>query len=261
MLYSLCIEMLYEDKNFISKFESAFKDGFKYCEFWRWKNQDLKALKNLMQKTGLCITAFSGDDEFSMTDSKEHDLYLNFLEQSLKQALYLNCPYLVVHTDALNPDDGSAKPSVLSFEERLKNTYALLYKAVNLACTYKITLLLEVLNTHVDHKNYFLNDPQLAFEIAAKINSPYLKILYDIYHCQIMQGNIINTIKNNLSHIGYIHFADVPTRTEPTTGELDCKNIIKNLKNFGFQGFFGFELCAKNSTKEAIEKIHSVINH
>ena len=118
----------------------------------------------------------------------------------------------------------------------------MLKKCAPLAQKGGITLVLEPLNTLVDHKNYFLSDPDRAFELIDAVASGNVKLLFDIYHMQIMKGNVIERLQKNIDRIGYIHAADVPGRHEPGTGELSYKNIFAALKEAGYNGFIGFEL-------------------
>ena len=106
----------------------------------------------------------------------------------------------------------------------------------------KVTLLLEALNTRVDHPGNFLSSTRQAAELAGPMESPWIKILYDIYHMQIMEGNIIDTLRKYIDLIGYIHIADVPGRHEPGTGEINFPNVMIALRELGYDGFVGFEL-------------------
>jgi len=83
------------------------------------------------------------------------------------------------------------------------------------------------------------------------VDSPRLKLLYDIYHMQVMEGNIIHTLTSNLDVIGHVHVADVPGRHEPGTGELDYANIFKALQEAGYDGYVGFEFEPTVSSMEA----------
>ncbi len=257
MKYSLCIEMLYQDSSFYEKFAKASSDGFEYCEFWRWKDKDWEKTKNEIGKAGIKISAFSGDDDFSSSDPDDNDAYISFISRSIEKARSINCPNLVIHSDALNPADGSAKQfkKNLSAENKLINLYEVLKKCSIPASENGITLVLEPLNTIVDHKNYFLSDPDTSFDLVRSVGSPNVKLLYDVYHMQIMKGNITERLVNNIDVIGYIHVADVPGRHEPGTGEINYANVFKALKDSHYSGFAGFELSPLCDDKKAVEAI------
>lgn len=257
MKYSLCIEMMYEKLDFLDKFKAASDDGFEYAEFWRWDGRDWDIIKKAVEDSGLKISAFSGDDKFSPVDADEKDDYLDFLGRSIEKAVSIKCPNLVIHSDALNPEDGSAKDpgKKLSYEIKLLNLYDVLKEGSIMAEKAGVTLVLEPLNTLVDHKNYFLSDPDVSFDLIRSVGSENVKLLYDIYHMHIMKGNVIERVTKNIDCIGYFHAADVPGRCEPGTGELNYKKIFSAIKDSGYTGFTGFELVPSGDNSTAVEAI------
>ena len=263
MKYSICIENLYKDRSFEDKFSAARSDGFEYCEFWTWKDRNWKDIKKAIADSGIKIAAFSGDDEYSLINPDENRLYAEFLRESIKKAKEIHCRYLVIHSDALN-QDGSAKEMVkpLSYEAKLLNIYKVLKGVAPFAEMEDVTLVLEPLNTRLGqpraHQNYFLDHPQTAFELTRQVGSEKVKVLYDIYHMQLMAGNIIHTLKENMDQLGYIHLADVPGSHEPGTGELNCNNILKALDSMGYAGFVGFELLPSETDEKAVKAIQGI---
>src|SRR4030042_5397591 len=125
-----------------------------------------------------------------------------------------------------------------------------------------VTLVLEPLNTRLGepraHKNYFLEYPKPAFDLTRQVGSEKIKVLYDIYHMQLMAGNVIKTLEKNTDQLGYIHLADVPGSHEPGTGELNNINILKALDSMGYEGFVGFELLPFETDEKAIEAIKRI---
>jgi hydroxypyruvate isomerase len=263
MKYSVCIENFYKDLPFEDKFAAAKRDGFEYCEFWTWENRDWGRVKKVIADSGVKIAAFSGDDEYSMINSDENGMYVDFLKKSMEKAKEIHCNYLVVHSDALNTD-GSAKEigKPFSYEAKLLNMYKVLKNIAPFAEKENITLVLEPLNTRVgeprSHKNYFLEYPEPAFELTRQVGSEKVKVLYDIFHMQLMAGNVIKTLEKNIDQLGYIHLADVPGSHEPGTGELNCRNILEALDSMGYAGFVGFELLPSETDRKAIEAIKRI---
>lgn len=121
-----------------------------------------------------------------------------------------------------------------------------------------IILNLEPLNVIVDHRGYFLRNSSMGFNILKAINSKNIKILYDIYHMQIMEDNIIRNIEENVDLIGHIHIADVSGRHEPRTGELNFSNILRALEKIGYNGYIGFEYIPLNNTEASLESVKSI---
>jgi len=104
-----------------------------------------------------------------------------------------------------------------------------------------VTVVPEVLNTRVDHPGYYLASSYEGYEIVHAVDSPNVKILYDIYHQQITEGNVIENLTRNIEYVGHIHFADVPGRNEPGTGEVNYENVFAALEEAGYDGFVGAE--------------------
>lgn len=263
MKYSICIENFYRDLPFEDRFAAARRDGFEYCEFWTWKNRNWEGVKKAIADSGIKIASFSGDDEYSLIHPDESSLYIEFLRKSIEKAKEIHCRHLVIHSDALN-QDGSAKKTgrPLSDEVKFLNMYKVLERVAPFAEKEDVTLVLEPLNTRSgqsrEHKNYFLDHPQPAFDLTRQVGSERVKVLYDIYHMQLMAGNIIATLAENIDQLGYIHLADVPGSHEPGTGELNCKNILKALDSMGYDGFVGFELLPSGTDEKAIQAIQGI---
>jgi hydroxypyruvate isomerase len=264
MKYSICIENFYKNLSFEDKFAAAKRDGFEYCEFWTWKDRNWEDIKKAIADSGIKIAAFSGDDVYSLINPDESRCYTAFLRESIAKAKEVHCRYLVIHSDALNKD-GSAKEIAggpLSDEAKLLNMYKVLKGIAPFAEHEEVTLVLEPLNTRSGqpraHKNYFLDHPQPAFDLTRQVGSDRVKVLYDIYHMQLMDGNIIHTLEENINQLGYIHLADVPGSHEPGTGELHCGNILKALDSMGYAGFVGFELLPSETDEKAMKAIKEI---
>ena len=104
-----------------------------------------------------------------------------------------------------------------------------------------MVMIVEPLNHWVDHPGMFLTRIPQAYLICRAVGSPACKILYDLYHQQITEGNLIGNLDTAWEEIAYIQVGDHPGRNEPTTGEINYKNIFKHLYNNGYQGLIGME--------------------
>jgi hydroxypyruvate isomerase len=104
-----------------------------------------------------------------------------------------------------------------------------------------LVMVLEPLNPFRDHPNMFLSKVPQAYLICRAVNSPSCKILFDMYHQQITEGNIIPNIDLAWSEVAYFQTGDNPGRNEPTTGEMNYRNIFRHLHNKGFTGVLGME--------------------
>ena len=238
MQFSLCIDSIYPKDNLTKKLEKIKQAGFKFIEFWDWRDKDF----NLIINSGLKVSIFSGNRISSLTmDNKEK--VIQEVNASIDAAKKLKCDRIMLLSDILE-GDGSVKINSISSEKKLLRLYDNLRILVEVAKKRDIILVIEPLNTFKDHKNYFLDNFQTTLELVKSINSENLKILYDIYHMQIMEGNVLDTLQKHHQSIGYIHLANVPYRCEPWIGELDYKFILKELSEV-YSGFVGFEFFVK----------------
>lgn len=251
MIKSICIETVFTEVPFEERFQLAKQSGFDYIEFWTWQDKNIEQIKFLCQKYHLKIASISGDQNFSMINPNESEQYISFIEESTKVAEYLGCGYLVVHSNALG-EGGIVLNNYNEISNYTKFTtmYNVLKNLVPIVSKAKITLVLEALNTKIDHAGNFLAHTKDSVELIKMVNSPYIKILYDIYHMQIMEGDIISTIKKYIDYIGYIHIADVPGRQEPGTGEINYYNVMQTIKSLNFTGVVGFELYPSRNSSE-----------
>lgn len=139
-----------------------------------------------------------------------------------------------------------------SDEEGWTNCVIGLQQLIPLAEKYNVTLVMELLNSKIDHKDYQCDRTAWGVELAKRINSTHFKLLYDIYHMQIDEGDVIRTIKNNIQYIAHFHTAGVPGRNEiDGTQELNYPAIMKAIAATGFKGFVGQEFVPKNPDKLA----------
>jgi len=241
MEFSLCIDSIYSKENLKGKLERIKQAGFKFIEFWDWRDKDLEIIIN----SGLEVSNFSGNRISSLTLDNEEKV-IQEVNASIDVAKKLKCKRIMLLSDILE-NDGSVKINSISSEKKLLRLYDNLKAAVEVAKKRDIMLVIEPLNSVKDHKNYYLDDFQKTLELIQSINSEHLKILYDIYHMQIMEGNVLETLQKYHQFVGYIHVANVPYRCEPWIGELDFKFILKELSEV-YSGFVGFEFFVKEKS-------------
>ena len=129
----------------------------------------------------------------------------------------------------------------LSFEQQTRNCVEVLKRAGDIVGKTDMVLVLEPLNVRVDHAGYFVVFSDHAAEIVRAVNHPNVRILFDIYHQQISEGNLINHIRKHWDRIGYFQMGDVPGRKEPGTGEINYRNVFKAIHEKGYKGILGME--------------------
>jgi len=146
----------------------------------------------------------------------------------------------------------------MSDEDGIANCIAGFKRLTPVAEQHGVTLCLEVLNSKVDHKDYQADHTAWAVRVVEGVASPRLKILYDIYHMQVMEGNVIATMKANIEHIAHVHTGGVPGRAEiDDTQELNYRRVMESLADLGFTGYVAQEFVPRRdpltSLKQAFE--------
>lgn len=127
-------------------------------------------------------------------------------------------------------------------EEGMDNCQVVLKEAVKIAEDSGVTICMEMLNSKVDHAGYMCDNYAWAFELCRRVNSPRFKMLFDIYHMQIMDGDLIATIKKNIQHIGHFHTAGVPGRHElDENQEIYYPAVMRAIVESGYQGYVAHE--------------------
>ena len=122
-----------------------------------------------------------------------------------------------------------------------------------------IILLIEAINT-IDIPGFYLNTTKQAKEIINEVNSDNIFIQYDIYHMQIMEGNLSLTLRNNIEMIKHIQIADHPGRNEPGTGEINYKYLFEFIDALGYEGWIGCEYVPAGTTVAGLDWITSYLN-
>ncbi len=255
MRFSICLEMIFPELDFTARATRVREAGFTTAEFWAWEGKDLKALRRLVDQ-GLTIATFSGQRRGSLVDPEGWEVYRAEIQASIPVARSLGCDRLMLLTQEELPD-GSARPAPphLSRVEQRTNIVAGLTALAPIAEREGMTLLLEPLNTRVDHPGYFLDSAREGFAIVEEVGRPHVRLLYDIYHMEVMERDSTRMLLRHIPLVGHIHIADVPGRHEPGTGALDFIGILRALGEAGYMGAVGFEFAPHAGTDEALTRI------
>jgi len=257
---SVCIESMYTELPFLERFQAAKADGFDFVEFWSWTDKDLDAVRTAAEKAGIGISGFNGDAELSLIDPVQKQAYLDFLRLSVEVARKLGARSLTIHSNGLG-EGGVVLNSYPELSDTVKicAMFDTLKECAKIAESAGISMNLEPLNITTDHVGNFLTTTRMAAEMTRLIGSPRLKVLYDVYHMQLNEGHLLETIRSFGDQFSHIHVADAPGRHEPGTGEIDYPKALACLREIGYQGLIGFELFPLHSTADAVAAIRRVI--
>ena len=245
MRLCVAIPCFFGDMNFTDAVKAASEAGYDAVEIYGWKDLDFDEVKEACKRYNVELLSMC-TTEFRMTEIEYKQNYLDALRESCEAAEKLGVRRLITQVG-----NDTGKPR----EEQHSSIVEILKEAVPILEKSKVTLMIEPLNTYVNHPGYYLWSSAEAFEIVREVASPYVKVIFDIYHQQVMEGNIIPNITNNLDCIAHLHAAGHPGRNELQFGENDYKVIFDAVDKAGYKGACGLEyspiLPVKESLKEA----------
>lgn len=253
---SIRVEHLFRGLPLEKQMEKVAAAQYQGFEFGDWRAVDPVAITRLKNKLGLecaCIVGNKGVNPkgMTLTDERDREGFLAEIKASAEAALRFETKRIVVLT-------GNEMP-MRSRAAQHKSIVEGLKAAHDVVAPRGITMILEPLNTLVNHMGYYLDHTAEAFQIVREVNSPYLKILFDIYHVQIMEGNLIETIRNNIAAIGHFHVGDVPGRHEPGTGEIDYRNVFKAIHAAGFKDFVAMEYDPSGDALQTLRDVKAML--
>jgi len=240
--------MLFNHLPFLERLEKVKDAGLSAFEFWGWTNKNIDAIAEKKSELGLiCSTFIASRTISSLTRSDVKDDFVLTIEASIKVAKRLNCHNLIAPVGLGQPTRGLTRP------QQLRNAVENLKAAVPLLEKSGIILLVEPVNP-INHKGLFLRKSAEAANIIRKVGSPNVKMLYDFYHQQLTEGNLIDNAKAYFDLIGFFHVGDVPGRHEPGTGEINYKNIFHFIDQSGYKEYVSLEFMPTGDHAEAIRK-------
>lgn len=251
---SVCMEPIYPKLPVDDRIAKIAEAGFTSVEFWHpegtWDGstvrmdwaKDAGDLRRVCARHGVTLNDFAmhawdGSIGGCPVRPGDRTKYLAQIRKMVAFAQEAGCRKGITLSGTVDP--------ALSRAEMRKNLEEALAEAVVIAEQADFTLLLEPLNTLVDHPGYYLDSSVEGVEIVRKIGSRHLKLLYDVYHMQIMEGNVLATIEKNIEWIGHFHAAGVPGRGELFHCELDYPVIVTKIESLGYEGAFGLEYFPK----------------
>jgi hydroxypyruvate isomerase len=223
--------------------------------FRAWENTMLKSrpveeqerISQTMQRLGMEFGQFVGtltfkDVTFAGRDASLREGVLKEIRASVEIAKRMNTKF--VHNVL-----GLADPR-LPWDFQTANAIDLLKRIAGIYEPQGLVMVMESMNHKVDHPGMFLHTIPQAYALAKAVGSPSIKVLFDFYHVQIQEGNLLHTLDYAWDEIAYIQMGDTPGRKEPTSGEINYPNVLRHVYNKGYRGFVGMEHGLSKPGKE-----------
>ena len=250
---AVCAEMVFLDRPFEERVRRIAESGFQ-VEIWNWTRHDIDALVG----TGAEFSSMVGHTAGSLLDEDGANALLRGAEESLAVAERLGCRRLLVFGTELGPDGVPLRPVHHVTGAMWLNAYKTLSRLAELGERAGVTFCLENLNTALDHPGAPFARANDTLALVDAVARPGLRMMLDLYHAQIGEGNLIQLLKRADSLIGEVQVADVPGRCEPGTGEINFAAIAAALEDMGYRGTVGLEAYASGDDNVALERFSAV---
>jgi hydroxypyruvate isomerase len=233
-------------------FAYARRTGYRAFELWG-RGEDFEEFVELSRQHQLVIASMGGHAslERGTNDEREHARIEAELEESLKVAAEAGVPSLICLSG--NRLEGQDEEAAAQASAKL------LRKVAPLAERLGVNLNLEMLNSKVDHPGYECDSLARTLRVLELVDSPRVKLLFDIYHVQIMEGDVISSIERHIARIGHFHTAGNPGRRDlDDEQELNYRGICRAIARSGYQGYVGHEFRPKVLELEALRRAFEV---
>lgn len=222
--------------------------GYAAVETWGW-DETLDELAATAERVGLKLVSVTGHESIDdgLNDPRQHDRIEEELRRSIDKASELGIPGVICFS-------GTRRPG-LSDLEGLRHFAKGARRITPYAEEKGVNLNLEILNSRVDHPRYMADTVDWALAAVEMVGSPRLKVLFDVYHVQIMEGDIIRNLRKCMPHIGHVHTAGNPGRNElDDTQELNYKGISNTLREGAYAGYVGHEFFPRGERMAALRQ-------
>ena len=248
-MYSACIEWLFarEAAAPADRIRLARAAGLSAVEFWSWRDKDIDALKAALDQYAISLTGFVSEPMAPLTDPAAHETFLHGLEESVSIAQRLGARNLIAQA-------GNERTDIPRAAQR-DSIETCLTKAADILAGTGVTLLLEPLNTRIDHPGYYLHSTAEGLAIIAAVARPEIRLLYDIYHAAVMDERPETILNGSIELIGHVHLADAPGRGEPGSGTMDWQARVSWLRQAGYDGAIGLEYRPSGSTLQSLQPL------
>ncbi len=244
--FAVNIEMWFGKTPYLDRFQKAADLGFPAVEIWPYKgnDRDPDRLAAAAQKAGVAIAQFTAwGFRPGMNDPKQEEAFVAAIEEACQVAHKLKTSKMCVVA-------GDNQPGMTK-EQMHEQVAKALKRAAPICEREKVMMILEPMNGRVDHPGHCLYGSVDALAICDAVDSPMMKINWDLYHMQISEGDLCGRLKDGIRHVGYLQLADHPGRNEPGTGEISYGRVLRQAKDLGYDYYVGLELRPKTTDLDA----------
>jgi hydroxypyruvate isomerase len=250
-------EMLFLDLPYLERVHRIHELGFQ-VEMWDWTTKDLAAVAAI----GATWSAMTGYIHGDLYDADGGKVLLETAEQAIDAAKVLDCPRLVVHGAELDGSRGGLphRPQPVTTGRMWLAAYRTLERLADLGESNGVVFCLENLNLITDHPGVPFGRAEDVITLVGTLDRPGVRMLLDLYHAQIGEGNLIELVRRAGPLIGEVQVADVPGRREPGTGEVHWPALADALEEIGYTGVVALEAYASGDDAMALRRFRDAFS-
>lgn len=256
--FAINVEPLYPGMDICEKIKKVGSAGFDAVEFWGWHDRDLAQIRRTCKEHGVRVRAFSGTGSYSLCDREHGKEYIDWVKRSIDAAKKLDCDTLILFPNHFTPDgcaDFRGKYSQSAMIANITHTLTCLAPVLEES---GMTALLEPICNIGNDAGMSVTDTSVGADIVKAVDSKKVRLLCDVFHMQMMHGNLLRNITENLDVVSYIHIADAPDRHEPGTGEISFDFLCGKIKESGYSGTICFEYFPGGETEAGFSAIKKI---
>jgi hydroxypyruvate isomerase len=247
--FAMNLEMWWRDKPFVDRIRAAAALGFRDIEFWGHAGKDLHAIAEVCGELNISVAQFTAWGFVpGANDPKNHDAFVRGIDRACEVAEIVGAPMATVV-------GGNDQPGMTQ-RQMHDHIITALQRVAPIAEAAGLMLILEPMNIRVDHKGHCLYGSEPALAICRAVNSPMVKINWDLYHMQITEGDLVRHMEAGWDQVGYLQLADNPGRTEPGTGEIAYTRVLKAAWDLGYRKPVGVECYPSIKEEQAAWALH-----
>lgn len=250
-------EMLFLDLPYLDRVRRIHELGFQ-VEMWDWTTKDLDAVAAI----GATWSTMTGYVHGDLYDAAGGETLLETARLAVEAAGRIGCPRLVVHGAELDGSRGGLpfRPQPMTTGRMWLNAYRTLGRLADLGEANGVVFCLENLNLLVDHPGVPFGRADDTITLVGTLDRPGVRLMLDLYHAQIGEGNLVQLVRTAGPLIGEIQVADVPGRCEPGTGEVNWPAVAAALEDIGYTGVVGLESFASGDDIVALERFRAAFS-
>ncbi len=247
--FAVNVEMWFGQRPFLEKIRMASQLGFPAIELWPYENKPLKEAAQLLKELQIEVSQFTawGFGKELNNPQSDHVRFVKKIEESCDVADQLNCQLFTVVVG----DNIAGKTKAEMHGAAIEG----LKKAARICQDRGKTIIIEPMNPR-NHPGHCLYGSADAIHICRAVGSPHVKINWDLYHMQIVDGDLCMRLREGFDYVGYIQLADNPGRHEPGTGEINYTRVLQEIKTLGYQGCVGLECVPEHDDLTAAQRVY-----